>query len=113
MDLAAQIKDLISQLESGARSAGQVNEWYATHRPVDLIDDIQEGRVTFLDTALVRPRRQVKGGERKDAGLRESRAQGKAGLKRKLDAKEAGFDRLWIIHVCVPCGKVASRGGTS
>jgi hypothetical protein len=40
-------------LESGVRALGQLNEWYATHRPQDLIDDIQTGHVVFLETELV------------------------------------------------------------
>jgi hypothetical protein len=43
------------QLDSGVRAIGQMNEWYATHRPQDLIDDIQSGRVLFLETELVIP----------------------------------------------------------
>jgi hypothetical protein len=35
------------------RVKGQLNEWFATHRPEDIMDDIQSGRVTFLETDLV------------------------------------------------------------
>ena len=45
---------LKGQLESNVRVKGQMNEWFATHRPEDVMDDIQSGRVTFLETELVR-----------------------------------------------------------
>ena len=48
-----QVTVLKSQLESGMRVKGQMNEWFATHEPKDVIDDIKSGRVTFLETDLV------------------------------------------------------------
>ncbi len=48
-----QVRALKSQLESGVRVKGQLNEWFATHRPEHAMDDIQSGRVTFLETDLV------------------------------------------------------------
>ena len=47
------MKILKSQLESGVRVKGQLNEWFATHRPDDIMDDIHSGRVTFLEAELV------------------------------------------------------------
>ncbi len=48
-----QVRILKSQLESGVRVKGQLNEWFATHRPDDIMDDIHSGRVTFLEADLV------------------------------------------------------------
>ena len=48
-----QVRTLKSQLESGVHVKGQLNEWFASHRPEDVMDDMQSGRVTFLETDLV------------------------------------------------------------
>jgi len=50
--LVRQVSVLRNQLQSGIRATGQMNEWFATHRPEDVIDDIESGRVTFLETEL-------------------------------------------------------------
>jgi hypothetical protein len=49
----SQITNLESQLKSGARASGRINEWFATHKPSDLVEDVQAGRVTFLQTNQV------------------------------------------------------------
>jgi hypothetical protein len=49
----SQVTLLKNQLDSGVRGTGQMNEWFATHRPEDVMDDIQSGRVMFLETELV------------------------------------------------------------
>jgi hypothetical protein len=48
------VRQLMEDLESGRQKAGRLNEWFATHRPADVIDDMQSRRVTFLEAAQVR-----------------------------------------------------------
>jgi hypothetical protein len=51
--MCVQVTELMKQLEKGVRKAGQVNEWFATHRPADILGDLRGGRVTFIATELV------------------------------------------------------------